>query len=245
MSNLVLHCGAHHIDEASLRVMETPVSTTTHVPIPHFFFQELIRNRMAQAGFKIAQVQHAVARDGARYFGLMEIQNGNAEYALTVGMRNAHDKSLASGICVGSTVFVCDNLAFSGEIIIARKHTNQILRDLPVLIEGVVEKVERQHQIQDDRFNAYKDRLLTDQRADNVLVSLFRNGAMSGSELGKAIDQWYEPAHDAFREKANVWRLFNAVTEAGKGHVFQAVKKTRLLHKACDEICEVELAQAA
>lgn len=240
--NLVLHCGAHRVSEDVLRRSETPDATATHVPIPHFDFQKMIRDKLDGAGYRVAQAEHALARDGLRYFGLMAIESVNAEYALTIGARNAHDKSLASGVCVGSSVFVCDNLAFSGEIIIARKHTSMIMRDLPVLIEGVVERVEEQRVLQDRRFEAYHETAITDQCADNVLVGLFRKGAMSGSELGKAVDQWYEPAHEEFRAKANVWRLFNAVTEAGKGHVFQAVRKTRLLHGACDELCDLKAA---
>jgi hypothetical protein len=51
-----------------------------------------------------------------------------------VGIRNSHDKAFAAGIIAGAQVLVCDNLCFSGEILLARKHTGHIHYDLPVMV---------------------------------------------------------------------------------------------------------------
>ena len=39
-----------------------------------------------------------------------------------------------AGLAVGAAVFVCDNLSFSGEVRLARKHTAHFERDLPQLV---------------------------------------------------------------------------------------------------------------
>ena len=39
---------------------------------------------------------------------------------------------------MGSAVFVCDNLAFSAEVTIARRHTRFIERDLPRIVHTAV-----------------------------------------------------------------------------------------------------------
>ena len=44
--------------------------------------------------------------------------------SLAMGFRNSIDKSMPLGICAGVTVFVCDNLALSGDFIKFRKHTS-------------------------------------------------------------------------------------------------------------------------
>ena len=61
-----------------------------------------------------------------------------ADHSLVVGLRNSHDHSFCLGVSLGSRVFVCDNLAFSGEVRVARKHTNRIAFDLPKLVNGAV-----------------------------------------------------------------------------------------------------------
>jgi hypothetical protein len=42
---------------------------------------------------------------------------------LAVGGRNRGDKSLPTGFCCGQHVFVCDNLAFSSDIVINRRQS--------------------------------------------------------------------------------------------------------------------------
>ena len=43
-----------------------------------------------------------------------------------------------AGLVLGAAVFVCDNLSFSGEVKLARKHTSMIERDLPGLVGRAV-----------------------------------------------------------------------------------------------------------
>src|SRR5205807_1578946 len=80
----------------------------------------------------IVSQAHALAREGQRYFGLLQIVNGtfHDDYSLIMGIRNSHDKAFPAALCLGSGVFVCDNLAFSGEIKLARKHTRFIERNV-------------------------------------------------------------------------------------------------------------------
>ena len=63
------------------------------------------------------------------------------DYNTVIGLRNSHDKVISAGVACGSGVFVCDNLCFSGEVKLARKHTANILTDLPHLVRGIVENV--------------------------------------------------------------------------------------------------------
>ena len=74
---------------------------------------------------------HGLWGDGARYFGLLEVHNGSTDrdYGLVVGLRNSHDKSFPAAIALGAAVFCCDNLSFSSEVTLARRHTRYIERD--------------------------------------------------------------------------------------------------------------------
>src|SRR5207237_3200224 len=83
---------------------------------------------------------HGLTRDGNRYFGLLQVANGHNpdDFGLVVGLRNSPDKSFPVGLVVGASIFVCDNLSFSGEVYLARKHTVYVERDLPHLVERAV-----------------------------------------------------------------------------------------------------------
>ncbi len=135
MSNLMIHAGAQRVDRDQLyaSVEKMPARTQTHTPIPHHVLLEQVARALKAAGYLLVNGAHALTPNGQRYFGLLELSNsaGGDDYSLVVGIRNAHDKRFPAGLAVGSSVFVCDNLAFSSEIVIARRHTRFINRDLP------------------------------------------------------------------------------------------------------------------
>jgi hypothetical protein len=65
-----------------------------------------------------------------------------SEYGCVLGLRNSYDKSCSTGLCIGATVFVCDNLSFSGsQITFERKHTANLLRDLSWIITQIVDQL--------------------------------------------------------------------------------------------------------
>src|SRR4051794_5486263 len=111
MVNLVLHCGARHVDRDAVENTLTPDSSTTWVPVPHHRLLEQVEGTLVGSGMSITNQAHALWKDGLRYFGLLEVSNGRAhdDYGLVIGLRNSHDKSFPAAIAIGSAVFVCDN----------------------------------------------------------------------------------------------------------------------------------------
>lgn len=125
--------------------MTTPPPTDTHVPVPHHEIVGLMRFTLGFHQHEIAEEHHAVTPDGARYFGVLCLRSPYGEYTDMLGLRNSHDKSLPIGIAFGSRVFVCDNLAFSADHVIRRKHTVRAKRELPALLADIIQplKVQR------------------------------------------------------------------------------------------------------
>ena len=175
---------------------------------------------------------------GDRYFGLLQIQNGseNPDYAWVLGLRNSHDKRFPAGVCAGASVFVCDNLSFSGEVQLARKHTVYIERDLPQLTERAIgQLVERWHS-QDTRIARYRDVALNDAAVHDLLIRSVDVGVVAVSNLPnlpKVLTEWRAPAHPEFQPR-NTWSLFNAFTEALKGNLPLLPKRTQALHGLMD-----------
>ena len=96
--------------------------------------------------------------------------NGARDYAWIVGIRNSHDKRYPAGLVAGSCVFVCDNLCFSGEVRISRKHTRFAARDLRHLTSRAVGQLgDRFHKL-DERIGAYRDRRVTNPQAHDLVI---------------------------------------------------------------------------
>ncbi len=112
MVNLVLHCGARHVERQVVEQAATPTASETWVPVPHHRLLEQVESTLVASGMTVANEAHALWSDGLRYFGLLEVTNGAAhdDYGLVIGLRNSHDKSFPASIALGSGVFVCDNL---------------------------------------------------------------------------------------------------------------------------------------
>jgi hypothetical protein len=57
-------------------------------------------------------------------FGVLDLETQIEGCRFSIGIRNSHDKSLRLGLTVGLRVFVCSNMAFSGEYtLVLAKHS--------------------------------------------------------------------------------------------------------------------------
>jgi hypothetical protein len=153
-------------------------------------------------------------------------------------VRNCHERSFPAGLVLGASVFVCDNLSFSGEVRLARKHTSHIARDLPQLIDTAVGRLGDLRRSQEVRFAASKRHELTDAAAHDLLVQALDARVLPVTKLPLALSEWRAPRHPEFREGRTAWRLFNAITESAKGGDIQVLpRRTQALHGIMDVAC--------
>lgn len=240
--NLVCHAGAKKVAREQVDAVETPVGTDTWKPISHGSFINGVVASMQDAGLRVVSEVHALGKEGKRYFGMFQMQNGHShdDYSLVVGMRNSHDKMLPAGLVVGSGVFVCDNLAFSGEIKVGRKHTVNIVRDLPGMISGAVARIADLRTRMDTRIDTYKRIGMTDTEAHDFMVRSLDADVIKTTYLPDVVKEWRNPSHPEFATERNAWRLFNGYTEAMKqAPVFDRPRATIALHQMMDSFCGI------
>ncbi len=233
---LTLHCGATAVDIDQVATVKTPRPTSTWMPIPHHQLIQTVQRTLATTNLTIGSQAHSLTHDGSRYFGLMEIhgRKTSADYCWVLGLRNSHDKTFPAGIVAGATVFVCDNLSFSGEVKFARKHTRFINRDLPQLTERAIGLLLSKWHDQDKRIEAYKQSAIDDASAHDLVIRACDVGVCSNRLIPSVLHEWREPRHDTF-ESRNVWSLFNSFTEALKGgNLNELPKRTEALHGLLD-----------
>ena len=242
--NFMIHCGGTHVPRTSLDLVPLPSVTDTYRPIAHREFADIIENQLVNSGYSFGEQVHALNHEGQQYFGMAELLDGqqvhDKDWSLIAGWRSSYNKSLSASFVVGSQVFVCDNLAFFGEIKIARKHTPNIVEELPYLIGDAVNRTREAAELQQKRYQHYKDFHVTDKSANDTIIHLLRKGVITSGKVKKVVDEYYDPSHlEHLNEHGNktTWTLFNAATEALKGTgLAHLPQRTIKLHNIIDDV---------
>lgn len=233
---LCLHCGSVEVNEDAVRKVRTPEATATWTPVPHSMVLDRVKSEINSIGMRVVAQSFGLWNEGARFFGLLEVQNGHNhdDYGLVVGVRNSHDQSFSLSLGMGSHVFVCDNLAFSGEVVIKTRHTQNIMDRIPTLITRATGKLIEQRHLQDERIERYKRWEMNDLYAHDMMVRAVRDKVIAPSAISKVMHEWYQPRYADFQPRT-VWSLFNAFTEVLKQvNPLDMPKRTMTLHGLCD-----------
>ncbi|MGP0069496.1 MAG: hypothetical protein ACLQGP_38600 [Isosphaeraceae bacterium] len=131
-NQLMVHAGGIRRTRDELRGLATPPATDTWRPVPHFELVASLVDGLGQQGISIAREEYATSHSDARLFGVLDLLiPGTAEpdYGMSLGLRGSNDKSLAISAVAGARVFVCDNLAFSGDggtVVLRKRHTSRL-----------------------------------------------------------------------------------------------------------------------
>jgi len=242
--NLNLQNGSKVVSAEALRAVPTPRHTKTWSPISHSSLVAEAMEQLEAANFTITDQVHALSHNGGRYFGILSLSlqgegTDKTDYSWVVGLRNSHDKKFSAGLVAGTRVFVCDNLAFNGEVRITRRHTRFARRDLSHLTARAVGKLgDRFHRI-DQRIAAYRLRYLEDAQAHDLIVRALDCRAITAIQMPAVIQEWREPFHEEFRPRT-AWSLFNAMTEAHKSlNPHLAMLRGQALHKLFDKFVDL------
>jgi hypothetical protein len=243
----MLHAGAQAMDRNALELLPAPMPLgPRHCPMPFIEDVRLVTQQLAQNGLEVTNEAFGVTLvDGlpARFFGVMELVSTRTSHALVVGLRGSYDQSISRGLAVGSRVFVCDNLAFSGEVTYHTKQTTYIGDRLPRMIADAAMRVPALAAHQEMRFDKYRMTALKPRHGDAAMVELLRLGVLNGHTLPRAVAEWDEPSHPEHAEDGfSAWRLMNAVTESIKArdpekpNVLPVWDRTLKLTKFLDEV---------
>ena len=239
MSGLLLHCGGEKVDFEAVKASVTPEPQDSHYPIPHARILELAVEGLEKQGLHVVSGEHALDKDGMRYFGLLQLTNGanHSDFGLVAALRNTHDKSYAASMALGSHVFVCDNLAFSGEVTFARKHTRFAMMDMPRLVNDALGRLGTLKRSQEVRIEGYKGAELTDDQAYATIVRATMAKVIPNARIRDVVEQWHEPAHEEFAPRTG-WSLFNGFTEILKRYPGEQLPaRTQVLHGVLDSAC--------
>ena len=201
---LIAHSGAEYIDREGLKALETPPATDTWTPIPHYDLVVALEGQLKARGITIVKEQFAVQK--AKLFGVIDTDyQVTEEGGAAIGIRTANDKSLALQLAIGYRVFICDNMAFHGDLIaLRRKHTANL--DLhKEFAEGIGRYVREYPKLQDNII-WWKERTVSKERGKQLIYDIFSQRIVPLRLFHPAVRDWEAT------ENKTMWPLQNAVS---------------------------------
>lgn len=212
---------SHLISFDALQNLPAPIALGPyHKPVPHAVLVDSLHAEIAMRGYDVAREQLAVSKNGMSLFGVMDLTPADGsvgigvDRGLSFGFRNAVDMSMAIRGVAGSRVFVCDNLALSGETFaLSRKNTTRL--DLKFAIANGFDKFLAQTRQLTAEITRLQLAEVSDSDAKILIFDTFAAGIVP-IRLFDDVERFY------FRPTADMtdctprtkWGVFNAFTRA-------------------------------
>jgi len=216
MGESTLIASTAKLTRQQLTAVPTPLGTVTHRPVPH---AEVIEALVETLGFRhigVVNEEFAISKDGMKMFGVLDLDTGMHGCRFSIGVRNAHDKSMRLAMTVGYRVFVCENMAFSGDFqpVLAKHSKNFSLQN--ALSIGV-DEMQQNFDGMRTQVEVWKQSQLSDVAAKLVIYRAFIESDLEvPKHLARPVhDLYFSPQHEEFQPRT-LWSLSNAFTSAFK-----------------------------
>ncbi len=215
MSNgtLMLHAGGKVATREQVFTVQAPSPTETWFPVAHGTVLAKVEELLDKSGFHIVREQLALARDGNRFFGVLDLESKIADgVGLVLGLRNSIDRSFSYGLSGGTRTFVCDNLALTGdwdELTISRKHTRFGEHRFVEALSLGISKLAHYREIEGVRVDKMRSTAIGDEAAYALFMRAFEAELLSHRVIRDCLRQWKDPGYDW--GPPTLWRLYNAM----------------------------------
>lgn len=212
---LMAHCGTKKINREELAKIPAPAATDTHKPVAHIALVHKLIESLAYRHLEVVRDEYAVSPDGMKVFGVLDLSHQTDDYRFSIGLRNSNDKSMRIALTAGLRVFVCDNMAFSGEFQpLMAKHSKHLpLEDVVTL---GVDKIQRAFTPLSEQVLRWKQQSVSEAAAKLCIYDAFLKKRVAPRQLMPAVHKaYFEPEHQEFAA-ATAWSLYNAFTHAFK-----------------------------
>lgn len=213
--------GDVHVSRSQLAEVATPSATATWYPIPHQTVAATVLDTLEGRGYRIDRENWILAKRGLRVFGVIDLtvpitgqDSPGQGTTISLGVRSSFDKKLPLGIVAGSRVFVCSNLAFSGEISYKRRHTRNGFDDFRRQIDEAIDRLPAFRSMESARFDSWMNFELRPEQADALVLAMFEGGHIGMRMFRPVMDELRNPTFDDFSGRLTVWSLFNRITTA-------------------------------
>jgi hypothetical protein len=209
------HAQSHLVTREELMAIPPPLGTPTWRPIAHGDLIVAIERQLMARGISILEQKFAIQREGARLFAVLDLSlETTEEFCAAMGIRTSNDRSMALEVAVGIRVFVCDNLAFSGDLIaLRRKHTARF--DLDADIARAMGRYEAHLLAFQRSIAGIRETPLADPHANAMICEAFRREILPVRFFKQVTNAYFDPApHMTDVQPRTLWGLHNAFSRA-------------------------------
>ena len=240
MNGIILHCGSEQVTREQVAAVPVPQSTRSYKPVPYAEAIDLMHLQAKQTlGLEVVSETYGLNVKGNQMFALMTLKTDREDSGLSIGLRQSYNKTLPLGVAVGSQVFVCDNLCFSGDAFkVVRKNTVNVWADFQRLLgEQMHNALGHYHNVNKD-CDLLKATPCHQQRGFAMLGVAMGQELLTPNQASVAFQDWKTPRHEEFADR-NMWGLYNAVTEGlKKGAPARIMERHTAAHKFfIDAVC--------
>lgn len=219
---LLAHAGADYVSMEQLVALPPPAPMgPMHQPVPHSALVHAMQLAALERGFQVTHQSFALARQGTRMFGVLDLIPPEGvplpeTHGFSIGFRNSTDESLAIRLVAGARVFVCDNLAMSGDLI-ALKRRNTTRLDLGAAMSDAFDRYVMHAAALNRQLFVLQDTGLTDDAAKAKVADLFVERVLPLRLFHTVARNYFNPSESMTDcRPRTVWGLHNACTRAVK-----------------------------
>ena len=210
-ATLIAHVDTELVTREQLAMIPMPEGTASFRPVPHIELVMSIQAILETKGIAIQREQFAVRADGSRLFATFDLSiEGILGSCGALGIRTGNDRTMRLQMLTGMRIFVCDNMAFSGdEIILNRKHTAG-LNLLPELMDAVG-RYQLRYATLLSEIRSLAEMTIDDQQAKAILHDAFMAEVMPLRYLKDVSQAYFHPTIPEW-EPRTAWSLHNSFT---------------------------------
>jgi hypothetical protein len=216
LGSLSTFAGVKKITREELALVPTPLGTRTHKPIAHIDVVQALVETLGFRNIQVVRDEYALANEGMRMFGVMDLSLGFEGCRFSIGLRNGNDKSLRLGLTVGYRVHVCQNMAFQGDFApLLAKHTAKF--SLVDALAVGIDRIQRNFEPLRKQVEFWKNQEISDIQVKNILYEAFVEGQLEcpKSLVSMVHSLYFDPIYLEFMPRT-FWSLSNAFTSAMK-----------------------------
>jgi hypothetical protein len=220
MSNLA----SKHSTRLSLeqiKQLPTPISLgPLHAPVPHHILVEGIEVEALERGYSISKMELAVSKDLSKLFGVIDLMPPGVvnvtDRGTSIGFRNSTNSTLAIKMVAGTRVFVCDNLALSGDMIAVLRR-NTVGLDLEDELREGFDKFVKHASALDLEVARLQATAIADLAAKARIFDVFNSRILPVHLFDDVSEFYFKPAAEMTDcQPRTEWGLHNAFTRAMK-----------------------------
>jgi hypothetical protein len=238
MNQILMHRGGELVTREQLDLIAMPEPTESYVPVSHYHLADklLTISQDILRDYILIGENYGIARQGNQLFAVLKFKGEKTDMGLSIAFRNSYDRSMAIGLAIGASVFVCDNLALTGEIVVMKKHTKNVWTELEEAAIATIYKSQKNYEQIICDAESFKALPMENLEAFQLMGVLFGNNIISPRQLTVLKSEWLRPHHEEFQPR-NMWSFYNACTESLKSSPPVSVMEKHVrLHNTIQQI---------